>query len=167
MPIKPYLAGRTFAPETVAAMGTAFAEACKSLNIAADNPSRSMLAQTIISVAERGTTDPDQLAARAVREMMQHRKSRGPHAVWPNVCANLRASRGCTGADLSEVEKTPASRATSLRVQPASTLTASERHAVASGRHRRSRACWRTSADIVMASMVRGMSRGVAGRADR
>src|SRR5215475_9320445 len=40
MPIRPYLAGRTFVPETVSLMNAAFAEACQTLNINADDPSR-------------------------------------------------------------------------------------------------------------------------------
>ena len=38
------------------------------LNISADNPSRVMVAQTIIALVEHGTTDPDQLVAAAVKE---------------------------------------------------------------------------------------------------
>lgn len=68
MPIRPYLAGRTFAPETVAVMNAAFAEACQMLNISADNPSRAMVAHTIISLVEGDKTDADQLAAAAVKE---------------------------------------------------------------------------------------------------
>lgn len=68
MPIRPYLSGRTFAPETIAAMNAAFSEACKTLNINSDNPSRAMLAQMIISLVEHGTTDADQLTGAAVTE---------------------------------------------------------------------------------------------------
>ena len=68
MPIIPYLAGRTFAPEIIAALNAAFVEACQALNISADNPSRVIVAQTIISLVEDGTTDADLLAAAAIEE---------------------------------------------------------------------------------------------------
>ena len=68
MPIRPYLAGRTFAQETIAAMNAAFTEACKALDINAANASRALVAQTIISLVEHGTTDADQLAVDAVNE---------------------------------------------------------------------------------------------------
>ena len=48
MPIRPYLAGRTFAPEIIVAMSTAFEEACKALNVGADSPTRAMVARMII-----------------------------------------------------------------------------------------------------------------------
>ena len=69
MPITPYLAGRSFAPETVSVMGAAFEEACKTLHIGAGNPSRAMVARTIIALVEEGATDADRLAAAAVEEM--------------------------------------------------------------------------------------------------
>ena len=66
MPIRPYLAGRTFASETVALMNAAFAQACQTLKIRADNPSRAMVAQIINWLVEDGRTDADQLAGAAV-----------------------------------------------------------------------------------------------------
>ena len=59
MPIRPYLAGRTFAPETIAIMSAAFEEACKALNLDANNPLRAKVAQTIISL--EGASDSDRL----------------------------------------------------------------------------------------------------------
>jgi hypothetical protein len=69
MPIRSYLNGRAFAPETIAVMGAAFEDACRMLNIAVDNPLRVMVAQTIISLVENGATDADQLAPVAVAEI--------------------------------------------------------------------------------------------------
>jgi len=74
MPIRPYLAGRTFAPEMIVAMGLAFEDACGVLGIDANNSSRAMVAQTIIALVEAGHTRADQLAAAAVKEM------RGPRS---------------------------------------------------------------------------------------
>jgi hypothetical protein len=56
MPIRPYLAGREFAPETIAEMGVAFEEACNALDIDRNNPSRAMVAQIIISLVENRAT---------------------------------------------------------------------------------------------------------------
>jgi hypothetical protein len=50
-------------------MNAAFVEACQTLNISADDPSRAMVAQTIISLVEDGETDADQLAAAVVDEV--------------------------------------------------------------------------------------------------
>ena len=70
MPIRPYLAGRTFPPETVAVMGTAFDEACATLGLAGTSLTRAMVAETIISlVAHDGHTDAAQVAAAAVHEI--------------------------------------------------------------------------------------------------
>ena len=69
MPIRPYLAGRTFAPEIIVAMSTAFEEACNALNVGADSPTRAMVARMIILLAEEGHTRADQLAAAAIKEM--------------------------------------------------------------------------------------------------
>jgi len=66
--IRPYLTGRTFAPEIIAVLNAAFSEARRTLNLTADNPARALVAQTIIVLVERGTTDADQLAAAAVKE---------------------------------------------------------------------------------------------------
>src|SRR5262249_13772359 len=69
LPIRPYLSGRRFAPETIAAMNAAFAEACKTLNINAETPSQSMRAQVIISLVEHGTADAETLGRREPRFM--------------------------------------------------------------------------------------------------
>ena len=69
MPIRPYLAGRTFAPEVIVAMSAALEEACKALNVASDSSKRAMVAHTIILLVEEGRTPNDQLAATAVREI--------------------------------------------------------------------------------------------------
>lgn len=69
MPIRPYLAGRTFAPEIIVAMSTAFEEACNALNVGADSPTRAMVARMIILLTEEGHTRADQLAAAAIKEM--------------------------------------------------------------------------------------------------
>lgn len=69
MPIRPYLGGRAFAPQVIAVMSAAFEDACKTLGIGVDNPTRAMVAQVVISLVEDGKTDADQLAAAAVQEM--------------------------------------------------------------------------------------------------
>jgi hypothetical protein len=69
MPIRPYLRGRTFAPETISVMSAALEEACKALGYVSGHPSRAMVATTIIALVEDGRTGADQLAAAAVKEM--------------------------------------------------------------------------------------------------
>jgi len=68
MPIRPYLAGRVFDPETIALMSAALDQVGKVLKIG-DLEARKMLATTIIALVEGGMTDPDQLAAAAITEM--------------------------------------------------------------------------------------------------
>jgi hypothetical protein len=68
MPIRPYLAGRVSAPETILVMGAALDEACKVLQIG-DLQSRKMVANTIIELVEGGKTDSGQFAAAAIDAM--------------------------------------------------------------------------------------------------
>jgi hypothetical protein len=77
MPIRPYLAGRTFDPETMALMSAALDEVCRVLQIGGDVRSRAMVARTIIALVEDGKTDSDQLAASAVNEMRSAKRATG------------------------------------------------------------------------------------------
>jgi hypothetical protein len=69
MPIRAFLRGKSFDPGTISAMSAALEEACQALHIAADSPTRTMVARMIILLVEEGATPADQLAARVVREM--------------------------------------------------------------------------------------------------
>lgn len=76
MPIQPYLAGRMYPAQIVALMNAAFVEACQTLNLSADNPSRAMVAQVIISLVDEGKTGVDQLAIAAVNEFRGDKRGR-------------------------------------------------------------------------------------------
>jgi hypothetical protein len=82
MPIRPYLAGRTFAPETIAAMSSALNEVCKALQIVDFGP-RKMVAQTIIALVEKGQTDSDQLIAMAIDEIRGTNSATGTASLGP------------------------------------------------------------------------------------
>ena len=74
MPISPFLGDQRFDPETVRAMGVAFERACQSLRLAEKtDPATKLVAERIITAAERGERDPDSLCAAALA-------SRGRHA---------------------------------------------------------------------------------------
>ena len=69
VPIRAFLHGKSFDPETISAMSSALEEACQALHIPADSPSRAMVARMIILVVEEGATPMDQLAAAVIKEM--------------------------------------------------------------------------------------------------
>jgi hypothetical protein len=77
MPIRPYLGGRHFAPETLAIMSPALDEVCRVLRVGGDVRSRAMAVHTIIALVEDGKTDPDQLVAVAIEEMGGTRSATG------------------------------------------------------------------------------------------
>jgi hypothetical protein len=64
MPIRPYLGGRTFDPETIAVMSAALEEACRVLQVG-DVQSRKRVANTIIALADNEKT-ADMLAIAAI-----------------------------------------------------------------------------------------------------
>ena len=69
MPIIPFLR-KSFAPEGVAVMNAAFDAACRSLGLTdEDELQRAAVARKVIEVAQTGERDPDQLAARVVKEL--------------------------------------------------------------------------------------------------
>jgi hypothetical protein len=76
MPIGPYLAGRSFAPETIAIMNAALTEACLALRIA-DLASRKMVARRVIALVEEGQLDAGQLAATVIDEMREPKSAAG------------------------------------------------------------------------------------------
>lgn len=75
MPIRAFLHGKSFDHETISAMSAALEEACRALKVGPGSPTRAMVAQVIILLAEEGRIDRAQLAAAAVKEMGgAHRK---------------------------------------------------------------------------------------------
>ena len=72
MPIRHYLQGHRFDPETARLLGLAFEIALVSLQHAngAVAPTRDAVAQKIIELAEAGERDPDRLCDRALKATM-------------------------------------------------------------------------------------------------
>src|SRR5215510_6441255 len=63
MPIRPYLDGHTFDPETVRLLGIAFEITRAALKIGVENePAREAVARMLIELAEQGERDPDRLS---------------------------------------------------------------------------------------------------------
>jgi hypothetical protein len=55
MPIRPFLAGRTFEPVQITIMSAAFADTCKALGLRdADHPLTPLVAQHLMGLGERG-----------------------------------------------------------------------------------------------------------------
>src|SRR4051794_29042086 len=67
MPIRQYLDGERFGPETTRLLGIAFEFAIQALhNWGVDDPPREAIARTIISYAKAGERDPERLCDVAV-----------------------------------------------------------------------------------------------------
>jgi hypothetical protein len=58
MPIRPFLSGRAFDPETIDRMSEALEGVCETLNLKlADGPETQLIAQKVIELAQRGVRD--------------------------------------------------------------------------------------------------------------
>ncbi len=69
MPIRPYLQGQAFDPDTVRVMGAAFEKACKQLGIIDRHDAvTKIVARTVIEMAQRGFRDEDSLTAAVMQE---------------------------------------------------------------------------------------------------
>jgi hypothetical protein len=66
MPIDPSIEQGAFEPEATAAMGEAFAAACRELHNGGEPEVRKLIAKRIIAAASRGELDPVRLRAAAV-----------------------------------------------------------------------------------------------------
>jgi hypothetical protein len=63
MPIREYLDGHRFDPETTRAMGLAFEIACAALQLEGQNtPAKEALAKQVIDLAKQGERDPDRIS---------------------------------------------------------------------------------------------------------
>jgi hypothetical protein len=70
MPIRPFLAGQPFDPESIATMSAALESVCKALGLAmVDDPATRLVAQKIIELTQRGVRDPAKLSAATLREL--------------------------------------------------------------------------------------------------
>ena len=69
MPIRPYLQGQAFDPDTVRVMGAAFEHACKQLGIIDRHDAvTKIVARTVIEMAQRGFRDEDSLTTAVMQE---------------------------------------------------------------------------------------------------
>ena len=68
MPIRAFLPGQAFEPDTIAIMSRVFDSACDSLRLrkTADDPATRLVAQKIIELAQRGVCDHTELLKRTL-----------------------------------------------------------------------------------------------------
>ena len=77
MPIRPFLAGQAFDPETITKMSAAFASVCAALGIKlVDDAATRLVAQVVIELAQRGVKDVETIIAMTL-ERFEHVKSPG------------------------------------------------------------------------------------------
>lgn len=70
VPIRPFLAGRAFEPETINEMGIALERACAAMGLRdTDDQITQLVAEKIIELAQRGVVGADTLSAMAVKEL--------------------------------------------------------------------------------------------------
>jgi hypothetical protein len=72
MPIRPFLNGEYFDPETVRILGVAFAQLCIALRIGdCDDDVRQAIANKIIALAKNGERDPERLTEHVLKDIRQ------------------------------------------------------------------------------------------------
>lgn len=71
MPIRSFLAGRTFDAQAISTMSVAFDGACDEIGLVrtAEDPATRLVAEKIIEVAERGVRDAELLRTTALNEL--------------------------------------------------------------------------------------------------
>jgi len=70
MPIRPFLAGRAFEPETIAEMALALDRACAAMGLrVTDDMATELVAEKIIELVERGVVGADKLYSLAIKEL--------------------------------------------------------------------------------------------------
>ena len=75
MPIRPFLAGRTFEPEQITVMSAAFADTCKALSLSeADHPLTPLVAQHVMGLGRRGVKSRAVLYLLTLEEFRSHRQ---------------------------------------------------------------------------------------------
>ena len=77
MPIRPFLAGQAFDPETITKMSAAFESVCVVLGIKlVDDAATRLVAQKVIELAQRGVKDVETITAMTL-ERFEHVNSPG------------------------------------------------------------------------------------------
>jgi hypothetical protein len=73
MPIRPYLAGQAFEPESIREMSLALENVCETLALRlADDANRRLVASKIIELAQRGVRDAPTLIAMTLKEFKHY-----------------------------------------------------------------------------------------------
>jgi hypothetical protein len=69
MPIRPYLQGQAFDPDTIRVMGAALENACRELGIVNKHDAvTKIVARTVIDMAQRGFCDEESLTTAVMQE---------------------------------------------------------------------------------------------------
>lgn len=69
MPIRPFLAGQAFEPETIRDMSLALEKVCDALSLKmVDDAATRLIAEKIIELAQRGVRDVSTLTAMTLKE---------------------------------------------------------------------------------------------------
>ena len=72
MPIRPFLAGQAFGPETIAEMSAALERVCEALSVKLiDDGATRLVAEKIIELAQRGVKDVATLSAMTLEQFMR------------------------------------------------------------------------------------------------
>ena len=72
MPLRPFLTGEQFDPQTISILGVAFEQVCVALRIGdCDDDVRQAIANKIIELARTGERNPDRLCERALEDIHQ------------------------------------------------------------------------------------------------
>jgi hypothetical protein len=75
IPIRPFLAGQAFDPETIAKMSAAFESVCEALSLkVVDDAATRLVAQKIIELVQRGVKDVETLNAMTL-EQFEHQST--------------------------------------------------------------------------------------------
>jgi hypothetical protein len=97
MPIKPFLAGRTFEPEQIIVMSAAFADTCKALGLSeADHPLTPLVAEHVMGLSQRGVRNRAVLYLLTLEEFRSYRTVmvKRPHITKLSVAELREASVG-------------------------------------------------------------------------
>jgi hypothetical protein len=72
MPIRKFIPGATFGPETIKAMTTAFEKIRTILNLGnPDDPLVEVVAKKVVSLASQGVSDPKEIERRVIADTEQ------------------------------------------------------------------------------------------------
>jgi hypothetical protein len=73
MPIRPFLAGQAFEPESIRQMSLALESVCETLGLGlTDDPNTRLVASKIVELAQRGVRDAPTLASMTLKEFKHY-----------------------------------------------------------------------------------------------